>query len=172
MGVFILAGFIAGLVIIALMFTRGGAKEPVSRVWPDDPRSTPAPTSTRAELEELTRRAIAGWGLRIERFDPNDEKDSFGVLAADPTPITGGKVYVRAFANAVNEADVQAQLDAARDEGVSKLILISQLGFSDEAILAAQDTIAELVDGRVLAAASSTGARAQFALADATRSSA
>ena len=148
MSALLLAGVLLLFVIAALALgARGGASEPASTA----PRKLLV--TDIAELEDLTRRAISRMGLRIERVDPL-ESDGFGFLAVDSSPITGRRVYVRTIARTSGEragaADIQAALDAAQDEGVNKLVLVSPTGFSDEAILSGQGTIAELLDGEAL----------------------
>jgi hypothetical protein len=151
MAALLLAGFILIFVLGALaVFARGGAGETVSTI-----SRTPVTTVDPVELEALTRRAIGRMGLQIDRTDPL-ESDGFGFLAIDPAPYGGGRVYVRTFARSsgerASEADIQRALDAAKDEAANKLILISPAGFTDDAILAARETIAELIDGEGLAA--------------------
>jgi hypothetical protein len=132
MGVLILASILVIIAIAALMFTRGGATEPVTSVGP------PAAPSLRANLSENTERALSVLGLAVER---REASATWIASNAD------NRVLVRAFENGpVRGPDVQAAIDFARSEGVNKTILIATNGFTDEAILAARDTPTELLD--------------------------
>ncbi len=151
MGPLILAGFLFLVVVLLFaMFARGGPKEPESTL------PGQFVVRDRIELEDLTRRLIQRLGLRIERRDDSDGR-GIGFLAIDPVPIVGQRIYVEMFAlpqgERVTEAEVQAAIDAAKDDAVHKVVLVSPGGFSDEAILAARDSIVELLDADALSLA-------------------
>jgi hypothetical protein len=148
MAVIILAGILFVLAAIALaVFARGGAKEPVTTAGNIAPEVAP---TTSLELDRKTRQLLIQRGFEIVRVDPDDGGGP-GFVAEDRTPVSGQKVYARAFAlekgERVTAAMVQAALDAAHAEGLNKTILISSNGFTDEAILSARDTPAELIAG-------------------------
>jgi hypothetical protein len=148
---------LAGVVVVALflllaLFARGGATEPVT------PSGVPAHAAgiaklTLSELASITSRLFNELGFA--RTAQNDFPDRVDLVMEDPTPITGQRVYIRAVltpeSGAVESAQVQAALDTARGENLSKAIVVTTGPFSDEARLVAKDAALELIDAAVLA---------------------
>jgi restriction endonuclease len=149
MGVIVLAGILFLFAVIALaVFARGGAKEPQTTAGMPAPVTPPA---SGAEMDRVARELLTSRGFKIVRVDPDDGGGP-GFVAEDATPVTGQKVYARAFAMEIGQPVtapmVQAALDASHAEGFNKTLLISPTGFSDEAILGARESAAELIDAR------------------------
>ena len=130
------------LALIALFFMRGGAREPVTHVGI-------LPASARASPVERAEQLIAALGLEIVRRDP-DEGTGPGFVADSRSAIDPQRVYVRAFnlppEERVRAPDVVAAIDVAKSEGFNKTLLVSANGFTDEALLAADGSVAELID--------------------------
>lgn len=147
MGILVLTAVLVLVFAGLMLFTRGGAKEVATAAGP---RLETFPRPGIDDIGDVTERLMERLGLRVERREPDDGRGP-GYVAETPDPITGGKVYVRAFRLAegqtVQSQDVQAAILTARDEGMTKAILVAPNGFSDEARLAAEDTATELVDG-------------------------
>lgn len=147
---------LAGVIVVALflllaLFARGGATEPVT------PKGLPAEvanlsTLTLPELTSITSRLFNELGF--SKVSENDFSDRADLVMENPTPITGQRVYIRALlkpeSGAVESAQVQAAVDTARGEELSKAIVVTNGPFSDEARLLAKDTALELIDGAAL----------------------
>jgi hypothetical protein len=147
MGVLMLTIILVFVFAAILLLSRGGAKEPATVSGP------PVEALPRVELKDIgdvTERLLNRLALTIETREPDDGRGP-GYIARTADQVTGGKIYIRAFklpeGERVNSQDVQAAILTARDEGMSKAILIAPNGFSDDAILAAEDTATELIDG-------------------------
>lgn len=150
MAVLVLSAVLIFILAAVLLFERGGAKEPVTEAGP--PLASVARINA-TDIGDLTERLIERLGLRVQTREPDDGRGP-GYVAVMPDPLGGNQVYVRAFkldsGQRVQSQDVQAAILTARDEGMARTILIAPNGFSDEAILAAEDTATELVDGTKL----------------------
>jgi hypothetical protein len=148
---------LAGVIVVALflllaLFARGGATEPVT------PKGLPAEAAgvaklTLPELSSITSRLFNELGFTgVAR---NDFPDRCDLRMEDPTPVTGQRVYIRILltpeSGAVESAQVQAALDTARGESLSKAVVVTTGPFSDEAQLVAKDAAVELIDGAALA---------------------
>lgn len=148
---------IAGVVLLAIflslaLFARGGATETIrsTGLFPE------AQGVSTLGLEELG--SVAGrlfnelgfTGISTELLPGR-----YDLRMEDPTPVTGQRVYIRCLllpeAGAVESAQVQAALDTARHEQLSKAVVLSVATFSDEAKLLAQGGGVELIDGNQLA---------------------
>ena len=154
MGVLLLTGFLAVVAVVALIFLRGGPREPMTSEPMPLPRTAarqevPGALSSGARAEQLVR----ALGLEIGRREA-DEGDGPAFVATEASSTNGQRIYVRVFdlppGEHVRGPDVIAALDVARGEGFHKTLLISSNGFSDEAVLAAEGSIAELFDGERL----------------------
>jgi restriction endonuclease len=73
------------------------------------------------------------------------------LFAVNPTPITGGRIYVRGVYQAplgmVGEEEVRIAVDTARAEMAGKAIVATSGGFTDEAKAAAAGNSVDLLDG-------------------------
>jgi len=148
---------LAGVVVVALflllaLFARGGATEPVTS------SGVPAYAAgiaklTLPELASITSRLFNELGFT--KTAQSDFPDRTDLVMEDPTPITGQRVYIRAVltpeSGAVESAQVQAALDTARGENLSKAIVVTTGPFSDEARLVSKDASLELIDAAALA---------------------
>ncbi len=153
MDTLLLAGFvIIALFVLLALFARGGATEPLT------PKGLPPEAAGIAklalpELASVTSRLFNELGFT--KVSEDDFPDRCDLVMEDPTPITGQKVYIRAVltpeSGAVESAEVQAALDTARGENLSKAILVTTGPFSDEARLVSKETSLELIDGAALA---------------------
>jgi hypothetical protein len=148
---------LAGVIIVALflllaLFARGGATEPVTPTGLP-PEAAGIAKLTLPELASITSRLFNELGFT--KVSQNDFSDRCDLVMHDPTPITGQRVYIRAVltpeSGAVESAHVQAALDTARGENLSKAIVVTTGLFSDEARLVSRDAALELIDGAALA---------------------
>jgi hypothetical protein len=93
------------------------------------------------------------------KFEIEDSRVSDGVVdlfAVNPTPITGGRVYIRGVSRPalgiVGEDEVRVALDTARAEMAGKALVATGGTFSPEAKAAAEGAPLELLDGATLMA--------------------
>ncbi len=148
---------LAGVIVVALflvlaLFARGGATEPVTpKGLP--PEAAAVATLTLPELASITSRLFNELGF--SKVSQDDFEDRCDLVMQDPTPITGQRVYIRTLlrpeSGAVESSQVQAAMDTARGENLSKAIVVTTGPFSDEARLLSQDAAVELIDGSALA---------------------
>jgi hypothetical protein len=142
MGILLVTSILLLLLAVPLIFLRGGARETASVIG----RPTAIPS---AEIDLAAEQLVRVLGLQIVRRDP-DEGDGPAFVTTNVSPNNRQLIYVRAFhlpsGERVREPEVVSSIDFARSEGFHKTILISPNGFTDEALLAAEDTIAELID--------------------------
>lgn len=93
------------------------------------------------------------------KFEVEDTRVSDGVVdlfAVNPTPITGGRIYIRGVTHpplgVVGEDEVRVALDTARAEMAGKALVATGGVFSAEAKAAAEGAPLELLDGATLMA--------------------
>lgn len=158
MGLLLLAG--AATVIGFLLILLVGKGQPVSPAASAGGEA-PAPADlgwlraggTEA-LHRLLRALFAEMGFAPEPGQHGGGAVEF--LASDPTPIRGGRIYVRGLLAAeggpIDADEVRALLDAARAEAVGKAVLVTLGRFSAEAREAARGQPVDLLDGEQLAA--------------------
>jgi hypothetical protein len=91
------------------------------------------------------------------KFEVEDARVSHGTVdlfAVNPTPITGGRIYIRGIAHpplgVVGEEEVRSALDTARAEMAGKALVATGGGFSPEARAAQDGAPLELLDGPAL----------------------
>jgi len=91
------------------------------------------------------------------KFEVQDTRVSDGVVdlfAVNPTPITGGRVYIRGVSHpplgVVGEEEVRVALETARAEMAGKALVATGGSFSQEARAAAEGAPLELLDGATL----------------------
>jgi hypothetical protein len=141
MGIILLTTLLTALAVVALLFMRGSAGEPVTHAGPPH-----VPVRSAVERAEQLIHAL---GFQIDRRDP-DEGTGPGFVAHSLSRTNPQRIYVRAFElppdERVRAPDVIAAVDVAKSEGFNKMMLVSPTGFTDEAVLAADDTVAELID--------------------------
>ena len=140
----------AVFLILALYGGKGGPREtaPVPVESPGGEGRSWLSRLSLDGLEKLLQRLFGAMRFTVEQSEVRAGRLDMQVV--DPTPITGGRVHVRALVHAdhgmVEQAEVQATLDEARWEGSAKAVVVSPLGFSAEARLAVRSTPCELVD--------------------------
>ena len=91
------------------------------------------------------------------KFEVEDSRVSDSVVdlfAVNPTPITGGRVYIRGVSHpplgVVGEEEVRVALETARAEMAGKALVATGGTFSPEARAAAEGAPLELLDGVAL----------------------
>jgi hypothetical protein len=167
MGILILASILVTLAIVALLFARGGAKETATataarremfgatagRDLPEEPPLTRPRNEPSQAMIDKVNALVAALGLTVETPLEQDGHAAAYIAIGDALG-NRQRVYVRAFDLALGQlvpaVEVSNALDFARSEGLHKTILVTTTSFSDEAILAASGTTAELIDGAKL----------------------
>lgn len=154
MGPLLLGGAVMVVIFLVLaIFGRGGPTETIGAA------GLPAELQgiakiTLAELGSVAQRLFNELGFSL--VDQSELPGRFDLRMADPTPVTGQRVYIRCVLTpeqgAVQSAEVQAALDTARHEQLAKAVVVTPGIFSDEAQLVARDAPLELIDGVKLAA--------------------
>ena len=104
-------------------------------------------------FERMLLSLFSEMGFDAERSDRGQGTVDF--YAVDPTPIRGGRIYVRGVFDTeltpLDAEEVITLIDTARAESVSKAVLVTLGHFSDEARDTAKDNPVDLVDGAALA---------------------
>jgi hypothetical protein len=139
--------FVLALVVVVVLlatlalFTRGGPSETLRNVRPG------LPQYSQGELTVLARSMLEDLGLRVTAVEEHAGGKT-DLEAANPAPIVGQRVYVRTFAGTqpVGAPEIQAALDRLTGDSFNKALLIAPAGFSDEAVLAANESAVELID--------------------------
>jgi restriction endonuclease Mrr len=152
----VIVAFVATLVGLVLIVLTGAGKHTA----PASPE-----TAGGAELswvrdagiegfERMLLRLFGEMGFEAERSDRGQGTVDF--YAVDPTPIRGGRIYVRGVlpgaAVPVDADEVLTLIDTARAESVGKAVLVTLGRFSEEARDTAKGNPVDLVDGDALAA--------------------
>lgn len=128
----------------------------------DDPANQPAPGEA-APHSWIGRLDAEDLGKLLEmlfaelKFDVQDSRVSGNVVdlfAVNPTPITGGRIYIRGVSypplGVVGEEEVRVALETARAEMAGKALVATGGAFSPEAHAAAEGAPLELLDGAAL----------------------
>ena len=110
---------------------------------------------SRLDAEQLARLLSMLFGeLKYEVEDTRVGDGVVDLFAVNPTPITGGRIYVRGIAHpplgVVGEEEVRTALDTARAEMAGKALVATGGVFSPEARAAAEGAPLELLDGATL----------------------
>jgi hypothetical protein len=104
-------------------------------------------------FERMLLMLFSEMGFSAERSDRGQGTVDF--YAVDPTPIRGGRIYVRGVfddhAAPLDAEEVLTLIDTARAESVGKAVLVTLGRFSDEARDTARDNPVDLLDGAALA---------------------
>ena len=119
---------------------------------PDAPLGWLAALSAE-ELGRLLLALLRELGFSVEPFRVVGEVVE--LLARNPAPLVGGRVYVRGlsrWAGEVGEDEVRVALDLGRAEQVGKVLLVTGTSFAPGARALAADLPIELVDGAALLA--------------------
>ncbi len=145
------------LVIILISLTAPRAEEmaAIDGHSPDGTVDTPHAWIGRLDTEDLGK--LLSMLFAELKFEVEDARSSDGVVdlfAVNPTPITGGRVYIRGIAHpplgVVGEDEVRVALDTARAEMAGKALVATGGIFSSEAKAAAEGAPLELLDGATL----------------------
>jgi hypothetical protein len=153
MGALLLAAVLLVVIFLALaLFARTGPTETLSA--PGIPAELAGVAQlSLSELGSVTARLFNELGMTT--VSSSEQPGRFDLIVQDPTPVTGQKAYVRCVltpdAGAVQSAEVQAALDTARADHLTKAVVVTPGRFSDEAQLVARTTSLELIDGAKLA---------------------
>jgi hypothetical protein len=110
---------------------------------------------SRLDADQLGRLLTMLFGeLKYEVEDARIGDGVVDLFAVNPTPITGGRIYVRGIAKpplgTVGEEEVRVALDTARAEMAGKALVATGGIFSPEARAAAEGAPVELLDGPTL----------------------
>ena len=149
------AATIIGFLLILLI----GKGQPVSPAAIDKPRLAAA-----GELDWVRPFGVEGFQRLILTlftemgFHPERSERSASTIdlyANDPTPIKGGRLYVRGVLTGIGQDlgddEVRNLIETARAESVGKGVLVTLGHFTDEAQDAAKGNPVDLVDGPSLA---------------------
>ncbi len=153
MGTPLFAALIAlALFVLLALFARGGPTEAQS-AGALPPEIAGILRLTLTELGSVSARLFNELGFSI--LSQDERPDRVDLRVEDPTPVTGQRAYIRCVpppeSGAVQSAEVQAALDTARGEHLTKAVVITPGPFSDEARLVSQGAAVELIDGVQLA---------------------
>jgi hypothetical protein len=155
MGILLIAvgGLILGFLLIVLLSLAKPVQGPGSTESPDSPHGWIAQLSAE-DLGRLLGQLFAE--LKFEIDDSRVSGTVVDVFAHNPTPITGGRVYIRGVAHpplgVVGEEEVRVAMETARAEMVGKALVATGGVFSPEATSAAEGLPLELLDGASLMA--------------------
>jgi hypothetical protein len=132
------------IALLFALFSRGGPRESGAR----GVSSAYGP----ARLAELSRSFLESRGLSVSSVDLR-EPGRVDLLARDPRPGVGQTLYVRVVSapDPVGSTEVQAAADRIKGEGYNKALVVSESGFSDEAVAAAEESAVELMEAESLA---------------------
>jgi len=128
----------------------------------DDPANQPAsgdlaPHAWIAQLDAEELGKLLEMLFAELKFEVQDTRVSGNVVdlfAVNPTPITGGRIYIRGVCHPplgmVDEEEVRSALETARAEMAGKALVATGGGFTAEARAAAEGAPIELLDGASL----------------------
>jgi hypothetical protein len=149
-----IGGLVLGFVLIALLSFASPRPDAGSPETGDDSAHG---WISRLDAPQLGR--LLGMLFAELKFDVEDSRVSEGVVdlfAHNPTPITGGRIYIRGVAHpplgVVGEDEVRVALETARAEMAGKALVATGGVFSPEAKAAAEGAPLELIDGAALMA--------------------
>lgn len=157
MGIVIIGvgSLVLGFLLIALISITAPRPE-------DDPANRPAPGDAaphawiaQLDAEELGKLlAMLFAELKFEMQDTRVSSNMVDLFAVNPTPITGGRIYIRGVCHPplglVDEEEVRSALETARAEMAGKALVATGGGFTPEARAAAEGAPLELLDGASL----------------------
>lgn len=86
--------------------------------------------------------------LKVDVLETRALPEGFELLAVNPSPLTGGRLYIRGLWGGVEPVDEEAArtaLDAGRAEGVSKVVVFARV-FTEAARAVQDEGALELVD--------------------------
>jgi hypothetical protein len=153
MGPLLLAvGIVLILFLVLAIWSKGGPTETIQAPGVA-PEHAGLASLSLAELGSITGRLFNELGF--VKLSEELQPDRFDLRVEDPTPVTGQRAYIRCVltpeVGAIQSAEVQAALDTARGEHLTKAVVVTPGPFSDEAKLVSQGASLELIDGGALA---------------------
>lgn len=151
MGPIILAAVaVLAVFLVLAFFARGGPTETPG--VGERHASDTAPLfqeMTHDDFGVFVTKLVNELGFRVASAEVREGR--VDVIAEDPTPLTGQRIYFRGVLppteGMVQSAEVLAAIDNARGHGFGKAIVVTPSVFSDEAVLAARGAAADLIDG-------------------------
>lgn len=157
MGIIIIGvgALMLGLLLILLISLTAPRPEddPANRL----PSGEHAPHAWIARLDAGEMGKLLGMLFSELKFEVQDARVSGSVVdlfAVNPTPLVGGRVYIRGVCHPaleqVDEDEVRAALETARAEMAGKALVVTGGGFSPRARAAAEGAPVELLDGPAL----------------------
>jgi hypothetical protein len=151
-----IAGLALGFIVILLIsLTSPRQRDSTDSGGNGSARSVAHGWISRLDADELARLLTMLFGeLKYEVQDTRVGDGVVDLFAVNPTPITGGRIYVRGIAHppqgTVGEDEVRVALDTARAEMAGKALVATGGVFSPEARAAAEGAPIELLDGATL----------------------
>ena len=114
------------LLLLLALFARGGPTETLSGSLPAEVAGLSK--LDLGELGSVTTRLFTELGFTSDAV--HERPDRIDLTMTDPTPVTGQTLYIRcilppAETGAVASNEVQAALDAARGENLSKAVVVT-----------------------------------------------
>lgn len=156
MGILVIGvgALVLGFVII-LLLTVAAPRPEDALVSADGAVEQPHSWLARLDPEDLGRLLEMLFAeLKFEVQDTRVSSAGVDVFATNPTPITGGRIYIRGVAHpplgVVGEEEVRTALDTARAEMAGKALVATGGVFSPEAKAASEGAPLELIDGVAL----------------------
>ncbi len=152
-----LVGLALGFLVILLISLTAPRPQDSPEAGDGLPRNLAHGWISRLDAQQLARLLTMLFGeLKYEVEDTRVSDGVVDLFAVNPTPITGGRIYIRGIAHPplgiVGEDEVRIALDTARAEMVGKALVATGGAFSPEARAAAEGAPLELLDGVTLMA--------------------
>jgi hypothetical protein len=149
-----IGALVIGFLLIVLISIT--APRPEDVVVPGEPgRETSHAWIARLDARDLGKLLSELFAeLKFEVEDARFSGSVVDLFAVNPTPITGGRVYIRGISHpplgVVGEDEVRTALETARAEMAGKALVATGGVFSAEAKAAAEGAPLELLDGETL----------------------
>src|ERR1700687_393485 len=150
-----IAGLALGFIVILLISLTAPREEDASGAGDGGGRNPAHGWISRLSADKLARLLTMLFSeLKYEVEDTRIGDGVVDLLAVNPTPISGGRIYVRGIAHPplgiVGEDEVRGALDTSRAEMAGKALIATGGVFSPEAQAAAEGVPLELLDGATL----------------------
>lgn len=158
MGILIIGvgGLLIGFLLILLISATAPRPEDQASADPETGAiEMPHSWIARLDAEELGKLLTMLFAeLKFEVQDSRVAVSGVDLFASNPTPITGGRIYIRGVVHpplgVVGEDEVRQALDTARAEMAGKALVATGGVFSAEARAASEGAPLELLDGATL----------------------
>ncbi len=156
MGILIIGvgGLVLGFVLIVLMSLTAPKPEALAAAT-GEAYESPHSWIGKLDAEDLGKLLEMLFAeLKFEVEDSHFSGEVVDLFAVNPTPITGGRIYIRGVAHPplgiVGEEEVRAALDVSRAEMAGKALVATGGIFSPQARASAVGAPLELIDGEAL----------------------